>query len=664
MMMFASPCAASTSGAPAAASREGAGADVAQLFAWLGLALVNAGFIAAARLPRGGCAVRALHHLYDAGQLAAVGLVVAAVVRGYLRFGPRRVRWAYVAITAASVAVGALTLVDDVSGPAEDLGGARWTWAWNAALVVVVALGIPAAAFAGRLCRRRPWLRGAGVAVAASAAVANELILRADYPGAHLYLAWAAATLGGAAMTGVRLARLAWPSWARWSALACAAVAGASTVVAWPREAVVLELSRIEGAVVMRQLARLRSRAPRAPVSIPTNARPWFEPRAHAPDVPASSPPLLPRNAVVVVVTIDSMRADVLDSEAKRSKLPRITELLSRSVQFTHARSPGMSTRNALGSLFAGKYRSQLRWSMDRRKGSNLSSDSTPRFPKLLTDAGVSTFTAFTYQPVGRQSGIVSGFADEVFVRAKRGQPFGLSEAQVDAALRYLDRRGDGPLFMFMHFMDPHDPYDAADTKGSTFDRYLAEIALCDASVGRLWDALERKRLLDRAALVVSADHGEALGQHGIPHHGGGLYDEIARVPLIVWAPGVRPRRVDAPVSLLDLGPTVLDLFHLPTPGSYMGQSLVPFLRGETPVLHRPIVADTGVMRSMLIDHFKVIENDIKGSKEIYDLERDPEELDNLYDSLGAVAEERLALLDAFFTAHRIKGAKKAHDVR
>src|SRR5690606_37613960 len=112
---------------------------------------------------------------------------------------------------------------------------------------------------------------------------------------------------------------------------------------------------------------------------------------------------------------------------------------------------------------------------------------------------------------------------------------------------------------------------------------------------------LVQEDIADRTVMVVFSDHGEAFGEHGLQEHSRSLYEIMVRVPLIIHVPGVAPRAVDASVSLIDLGPTVLDLAGVATPGRMMGESLVPFLRGEAPVLTRPIVLE-GRLKRALVD--------------------------------------------------------------
>jgi arylsulfatase A-like enzyme len=209
--------------------------------------------------------------------------------------------------------------------------------------------------------------------------------------------------------------------------------------------------------------------------------------------------------------------------------------------------------------------------------------------------------------------------------------------------------------FVFSHLADPHAPYDQGKVKkGPAFGRYLSEVELVDSQLSRLLEVLDDSAKKDSILLIVSADHGEAFGEHNSQTHGTTMYDESLHVPLIFWRPSGQPRTVDDLVSLVDLGPTILDLFGVKTPGHYMGQSLAPYLAGNSPELTRPVVAETRLMRAMVTpERIKLIVDTRSGRTELYDLAKDPGETKNLADDeslLGAPAKA----MDAFFEVHTL----------
>jgi arylsulfatase A-like enzyme len=368
--------------------------------------------------------------------------------------------------------------------------------------------------------------------------------------------------------------------------------------------------------------------------------------------LPASTPALV-EQPIVVLVTMDSVRAELLTDPRHARKLPRLAALAEQSVFFTEARTPGSGTVIAFSQIFTGKHTFQLQWGRENKRALP-KKDTSPRFPELLAADGVQTVTFASFERLLPSFGIARGFEEAELVPAPTGQDYALSAQMMDAATARVAAHDGGRMFLFMHLMDPHYPYDAASTKGPELSRYVAEAGLCSEAIGRLVDALTEKGLWGRTILIVAADHGEGLNKHGIPRHNIGLYEEIVRVPLLIRVPGVPGRRVDTPVTLLDLGPTILDLYGLPTPGAFMGQSLVPFLRGESPTLTRPIVASALFnANAMYAFPHKVIVDRDKKSVEVFDLVTDPDERENLADEKGG---ELSGMLEAFIKAHDVGG--------
>ncbi len=227
-------------------------------------------------------------------------------------------------------------------------------------------------------------------------------------------------------------------------------------------------------------------------------------------------------------------------------------------------------------------------------------------------------------------------------------------------AVAWLDdgRRADRPFFLFVHYFDPHAPWVAPADHAQRFPpaqapgqglrvqkaRYDAEIAFTDQQLGVLFAALDERGLADDTLVVVTADHGEGLMQHGLLLHGAQIYEEQVRVPFLMRWPGRLPagRVIEGPVSLIDLAPTVLELLGVPSDGAPMhGRSLAPVLEGrgvihpELPVFlfrqHYLRGTDSGVpvageQYGVRVGDWKLILGPDEGTRLLFDVAHDPRE--------------------------------------
>ena len=616
------------------------------------LIAVNAAMLAIfVELPQQGWQLRGLHHLYDAGQHLAVGLVVAAAVAILRRVGLTTGRRGLLVLGAASLVVGSATLVEDLRGFAHDAVPAAPSFAlWL--LVTAVSAGVVVNAMLGTWLARPRW-RWLAVSGGTAALALNHRILENDYPGAHLYLAAYGVTLIAFALANVPLPR--W--WSRVSAATpwiLAASIASFTVLVPTGNALLLAMLRLEGSVVTPYFARIRQAGSGGDVSFPIEWEQWFRPRDETPPIAPKKPKGIPDDAIVILLTIDSLRADVLSEGEYDERLPHLAQLRDTSLDFTVARTPGSQTVYTIAQFFMGTYYSMQYWT----KHPDIRDlwpheDETVRFPELLADAGIPTVNFATTKWLGNEHGIVRGFTEDVFVEPA-GTRYALTAQTVPRIIERLEQHAGGPLFIYTHALDAHytvSPKKAADS----FERYLSNLELVDASIGDLRAAIDRLGLAERTILIVSSDHGEAFGEHDTTRHRSTLYEELLRVPLLIHGPGVDPRAIDLPVSLMDLGPTILDIFGRPTPGSFMGQSLAAFLRGGRPRISRPIVAEGRLKKALFFpEGLKVIVDDRHNTSEVYDLKRDPSELENLLDA-SARASERVQVLRAFFEVHEIQ---------
>lgn len=632
----------------------GLSAPGAQLAGFALVALAQAAALATRRPPSASARTWALVEVYSTGHVLCMGVVAAATLAVWRRLGPRSRLAAYAALACVAIPLGQLTLRDDLTGPAQRLGEATRLMAavGNRLLATLVSLAVPAGAALGSAAAR-PWLRWLAVLVAVALASANGVLESQTYDGLHLFGILVAGVLAGAALAGARLARVAARLPPRTAAFVygLAGAVSLASVLVWPANAVVVEIGNAPSAVLVTLLARIHLRVTAARV-IPPAQKEWFSDRSHLAPRPPSNPPLLSPDALVVLLGIDSVRADILANEEQRARLPELFRLRDEGVWFSMARAAGASTAPSLASLFSGLYYSQLHWTTYSKRAPELfpHSDPAPRFPELLAVAGVRTTTVDTTGWLTNEFGIVRGFGTEESARQGRGYP---TAARVLGALtRRIGRPSTERVFAFAHLLDPHAPYAGAGKFDKPYDGYVAEIGLADRELGRFRKRLEDAGLWDRTTLIVFSDHGEAFGEHSTSAHSATLYDELLRVPIITRVPGLSARKVDAPVSLLDIGPTVLDLMGVATPGRMMGQSLVGLLRGEVSALSRPIVAEARLKRAMVFpDGTKLIHDTLKLGVELYDLSRDPKELTNVFD-VAKGAEQSLGVVGAFFDAH------------
>lgn len=625
----------------------------AQVLAWLWLALTHA-VLLVVRLPATTPART---------WLQAQGFVIAHTVLLGTILGIAGLLWVKVARAGRWLGRGlaalvgwmlcALVLEDDLSGTVARLPEWLPPTARHAMLSLVAAAGLAASHAMGRALARPGWRLGLMLG-ATGATVLNAYLFPLAYPGVHLWVTVSSGLGLGAALVGARLpgrVPRALPRWAQaagWGVLVVISIAG---LVARPSNRALIELSHQPVAVLMPFVAPYLSEAT-TPLSVPPDQREWFVDRSRLPPVRPSKPNPLPPDAIVLMIGFDSMRADVLHDESLRTTLPNFFALRDSGVWFTNARSPGASTAPAIASLFASRYYSQLYWTeyVKRRPEVFPHSDPSARFPELLAAQGVATVTVDTAGWLLNEFGIVRGFTEEQSARV-RGYP---SAAQAGRRLRErLVKQGNGPLFAFIHFLDAHAPYTAAGKRATPKEGYLASLGKVDEELGEWVATIRARQLQDRTVWILFSDHGEAFGEHGLTFHSNSLYDELLRVPLVFASPQLKARRVDVPVSLVDVGPTVLDAFRVGTPPTMMGQSLLPWLIGSERRLTRPIVAEAQLKRALITPgSVKIIHDTRRKTLEVYDLIADPGELDNLVESSPDRHGDLAGTLANFFHVH------------
>lgn len=604
--------------------------------------------------PAGGLAVRVAHHGYDAlesvGMAAAWGLTVAALTRA---LGTRR--WQLVWLLACLPAIGGMWafLGIHLERQADCVLGGRLAGLLYPAYVVLCGLAVPVAHLLGSAASRIPATFGMALGLGLAGEVLAHVILRDDYPGVHAAILWVTVALLGSALAPAAARRLRRRR-QRAGVVATAMLVAAAAILVAPPNRVRLELFKEPGAVGAWVLSRTLWSRPQLSAGVEAAVSVYQPPQQ--PTAPSLAAPFAER-PVVVLVSVEALRADVLARAHYEDQLPRLVWLRDHGAYFPRAVAPGSQTSVTLTTLFTGQYFSQLRWAKHGRGNKRFlyaAGDDAPRFPELLARSGVSTESFLGLIFLGEYYGIARGFGRETMVVQDRRHAAAAELMRpLFARLRRVERE---PFFAYVHLMEPHEPYDrGALREGSDWDRYVSEVAVVDRWIGRLLRLL-RARFRGRAYLILIGDHGEAFGEHGTRFHSKTLYEELVRVPLVVWGPGIPARRLGEPAGLIDVGPTILHLFRLaPQPG-HMGQSLLPLVTGQVRRLERPLLAEGRLRRaSFQRDGLKVIEDTRRKTVEVYDLERDPLESRNLFDRRTPEIERAVARLRAFFDRYTLR---------
>jgi arylsulfatase A-like enzyme len=359
----------------------------------------------------------------------------------------------------------------------------------------------------------------------------------------------------------------------------------------------------------------------------------------------------------IVIISLDTTRADRLSVYGfMDATMPHLERLAREGTVFDQAISVAPLTLPAHCSLFTGLFPPAhgVRDNADQP----LASEQTT-LAEILRGQGFRTGAFVGSIVLDEHRGLAQGFDHYSGVRVSEDRataeaPQRRADEVVTDATRWLDGIAGSRFFLWAHLYDPHRPYDPPEPFRSRYtDRYVGELAFVDSQIGRLLEALDRRKLLDRTIVVVVADHGESLGDHGERDHGIFVYESVMRVPLIIRGPTVLPGRIADVVRLVDVMPTVLDLLNLARPPTD-GVSLVATMRGAPRQLDLEAYSESlypqrfgwSSLRSLRSGRYTLID---APRPELYDLEQDPFEERNIYNErrdLAALLKQRLAALE------------------
>jgi arylsulfatase A-like enzyme len=370
-----------------------------------------------------------------------------------------------------------------------------------------------------------------------------------------------------------------------------------------------------------------------------------------------------------------------------RRTTPEIDRIAADGVLYERAYTPAVFTRSAMASMWTSQYPDQHRVGIDEDVGI---SAERPTLAELLSARGVHT-AGFIGNPVARGFNLDRGFDEFHSVYT---QKVNLGEVTHADAFRkvlpgFFQGRSAGRFFAYVHYLEPHFPYDPPPPFNTMFGpdaplsidqrrqhewfwavnegRVLATreeidhlvrlydggLAYADREVGFLRQTLERTGLWDRLLVIVSADHGEGLREHGWIGHMKQVHEEAAHVPLIVRYPGGRGRgsRVKEVVSLLDLAPTIADALGVDVPaGAFVGHSLLGGAAGSRVVTRNTDLVPT---YGVTDDRFRLIFRVADRAQQLYDVLADPAETRDLAEAQPAWAAAQRQALQRFLLALR-----------
>lgn len=403
------------------------------------------------------------------------------------------------------------------------------------------------------------------------------------------------------------------------------------------------------------------------------------------------------RRVNVLLITIDCLRPDHMSAYGyERPTTPSLDRLADGSVRFTQVISQGPCTRVSFAAMLSSTYpgmfdgflclfpkRTVLAEILRSAGYHTVAFGSNPYLsPTYGYDKGFEVFDSNLVPWIQSGQHRVLNYLNRFFIVVRRLLPYLPADSLTNKAIRFLQGYSlEKPWFLWLHYMDVHDPYrpprrhairfqsvkppnlskqdlwqkalsrpDEIDHAERQYliDLYDAEIRFVDEQIDRLLSHLQEASLLDSTLVIVTADHGEEFGEHGQFSHRFKLYDELLRVPLLMRLPNrlSAGRAVTSQVRLLDLVPTVLDLLNLDS-DSLEGKSLLPLIEESDTKLGVAISEtqpETGLYSIRNMD-WKLILNVHTGTVELYDLQTDPGETTNRASATPLVTEKLEAQL-------------------
>ena len=365
----------------------------------------------------------------------------------------------------------------------------------------------------------------------------------------------------------------------------------------------------------------------------------------------------------ILLITLDTTRADRLGSYGyAKAKTPNLDSLARNGARFENVYCQVPLTLPSHCSIMTGTYPFSHGV---RDNGTYELGPDQVTMAEVLKGKGYQTAAVVASFSVDSRFGLAQGF-DFYDDDIQPGLPFKPmnSERKADEVVKsfstWMDKAGGEPFFAWVHFFDPHLPYQPPSPYGEEFagDPYDGEVAYMDACVGKVLEKLRGKNLLGRTLIIAAGDHGEAFGEKVETGHGLFLYDDTMRVPLIFYSENRIPpgKVIRSRVRLIDLFPSIMDMLGLTQPEKIQGTSLVPYIegrkRGDLESYIESFYPRNYFGWSELVGLVKDDWKYIRAPKpELYNLKADPGELTNSFASSGRAASSMNARLEELIKA-------------
>jgi arylsulfatase A-like enzyme len=307
----------------------------------------------------------------------------------------------------------------------------------------------------------------------------------------------------------------------------------------------------------------------------------------------------------IVYFLIDTLRADHLGCYGYgRETSPRIDGIAAEGIVFKRLYSVCPWTDPTIVTLFTGFYPQAVIPSVPHRRAirQKLPTEADT-LAEILRGAGYRTAAIVDHPGINRKRNFDQGFDNYVLLSKKLGWHKWVGSApeavleEFTAAFAAVENE---PFFLYVHLVYPHQPYTPRppfdgmfgpgfenlieEEKQGVINCYDAEIRMTDELVGKMYDFMQQKGLLDETYVLITSDHGEGFWEHGLREHGNSLFNEVLAIPLVICPPkamNIQSRTVNEVLSNIDLFPTVLDFAGIRIPPTTTGESLMPYISGK-----------------------------------------------------------------------------------